>query len=249
MYVSRIISDLAIDKEEHMMIKKILSYRVVLLSFFWIMSYSTTVIAATYYVDNNHLQSNDSNSGTAAMPWEHCPGMEDWSGSAILSAGDIVYFDSSDTWNHDNTSSNHFLWITGGVQYIGDEWGGGTRAKFTMDVSFPDPPGGNNHMLVAWFEDDPVHETVFKGFEIDFQEQISTGIGMNFASGSAWDSRAEGDLVGAIKRIQNCYLHNHYNIDQWNYPIILQTGPYSLTGWNVSNVEIIDNIITDTLVI
>ncbi|MGA1871806.1 MAG: right-handed parallel beta-helix repeat-containing protein [bacterium] len=203
--------------------------------------------AATYYVVDGIGEScNDSNSGTASAPWCNCPGMEDWSGSAILNPGDIVYFESDGTWNHNNTNSDHFFWIDGGVQYIGDEWGDGTRAKFTMDTSFSCPPAGNNHMIIAWFEDDANYETVFQGFELDFQEECATGIGMNFASGSAWDPRAQGDLTGAIKRIENCYIHNHYNTNNWNYPIIVQTGPYNLTGWNSSNIEILNNIITDT---
>jgi hypothetical protein len=47
--------------------------------------------AASYYVDTS---GDDSNPGTKSAPWEHCPGMIGWSGSATLSPGDIVYFDS-----------------------------------------------------------------------------------------------------------------------------------------------------------
>ena len=211
----------------------------------------------SYYITDNSC--DDNGPGTQEQPWCHAPQMEGWSGSISLNPGDTVYFNSSGSWNH--IGDDPFLWIEGGVKYTGDEWGNGTRAKFTMDTSYPCPPPGNGHAIIAWYEDDTFYETVFKGFEIDFQEECATGIGINFAAGILWDSRVHGDLIGATKRIQNCYLHNHYNVDAWHYPIIIATGPYTCDnppfiglspledypcGWNSSNIEILDNIITDT---
>ena len=81
---------------------------------------------ATYYVSSS--TGSDSNNGTTTgTPWAHCPGMVGWTGSGSLSAGDTVYFNSSDTWTITVANTN-FLVIVGGVTYDGDTWGGGTRA-------------------------------------------------------------------------------------------------------------------------
>jgi hypothetical protein len=154
--------------------------------------------------------------------------MDGWYGSMTLSAGDTVYFDSSDTWTLSGGSQG--LWIEGGVTYDGDTWGGGTRAKFDVTKTYP-----QSRAAVLLVEDHPILETVFKGFEVDVNMMESRGIAINngYRAGLSSD--------GATKRIENCYVH-HIGDSSYNYGIHV-SGTTSVT---VKNVEIIDCIVHDT---
>ncbi len=215
------------------MVRKPVFYRVIILSFIFILGFYTTALAATHYVDNNHPQASDANPGTEYLPWLHCPGMNGWTGSASLNPGDTVYFDSEDTWTV--SSGAYILNITGGVSYIGDSWGSGTRASFQLLTDMIN--------MIQWYDDDPVHETIFKGFEVDGNHYIATGIGMNHPG---W-SYANSPLNGATKRIQNCVIHDQFCVSgTYRYGIILSSWGDSnqpCPGTRIENVEILDNII------
>lgn len=193
------------------MIKKI--------TLFFLIVLSGNCFAATYYVQNG---GDDNAAGTSIAPWANCPGMEAWSGGASLSPGDTVYFDSSDTWTLEDGSQG--LWVEGGVTYIGDYWGGGTRAKFDGQTNWED-----NRAVVQIGEDHATYETVFQGFEVDANMNESRGIQVN-------PSGAGNTLVGAIKRVENCWVHHIGDGSSgFSYGIIVS----GTTNNTVQNVEIL----------
>jgi hypothetical protein len=196
----------------------------------FLLIFDSTGSAGTYYVKNSGC--SDSNSGSESSPWCHCPGLANWTGSAILNAGDTVYFDRGGIWTA--SSGNCVLNVAGGVSYIGDSWGSGTRAKFQATNRL-------NHAVIRFYRDHANYETVVKGFEVDANHTATHGIGMNHPS---WDI-GYSLLTGAIKRIQNCVIHDTYSqvaLGQYNYGIIISSwgGDGSTT---VENVEILNNII------
>src|SRR5215831_17013275 len=99
---------------------------------------------ATYYVDQT--AGNDANAGTSpAAAWKNSPGMAAYAGSGVLRPGDVVYFDRADTWV---VTGPQGLYLTGGVTYIGDSWGTGTRRAILR-------AGTDLDAGVARFRDDP----------------------------------------------------------------------------------------------
>jgi hypothetical protein len=156
-----------------------------------VFSVSSVGWAATYYVDKDHPSTIDSGPGTESKPWKHCPGLTGWTGSANLSAGDTVYFDSGDVWT--GSSGNSFLQVTGGVTYDGSTWGSGTRATLRATGSF-------KRAVVNIMDDHLTHETVVKGFHVDVNDMKANGITVN------WPSSV--DLTGTTKRIEDCVVHD-----------------------------------------
>ncbi len=93
--------------------------------------FAVSINAATYYVDQTNGQ--DSNSGTSpSAAWKNAPGMSAYSGSGRLSPGDTVLFDSADTWSVNGTQG---IYLDGGVTYIGNDWGNGTRATLRASAN------------------------------------------------------------------------------------------------------------------
>jgi hypothetical protein len=186
--------------------------------------------AATYYVKNSSC--SDNNNGSESSPWCHCPRLAGWSGRATLGPGDIVHFDRGGTWTA--SSGNYVLDVKGGVSYIGDTWGTGTRAKLQALSSLA-------HCVVRFYDDDSSYATVVKGFEVDANHTITTGIGINHPS---W-TPANCPLTGATKRIQNCIVHDTYSETargEYKYGIIVSS--WGRDGSTiVENVEILDNIV------
>jgi hypothetical protein len=185
------------------------------------------VSATDYYVS---ASGSDSNPGTQISPWGHCPGMSGWSGSATLSAGDIVYFRSQDTWAYTGSSQNQFLNCQGGVTYIGDEWGSGTRAKFVG-------PGGGLEVynnMVSINDDHATYETTLKGFEIDGNNATTNGCIIGWGTTK--------NLLGAKKRIVNCVGHDFGHDSDYKYAFGARGG----ANQEVSNFEILNNIAYNT---
>ena len=179
---------------------------------------------ATYYVDNSHPQANDSNPGTESLPWEHSPGMPGWSGSAELQAGDAVYFNSECTWTV--SSGDAIIQVAGGVTYDGKTWGSGSRAILQATV-------GLARSVINFMTDHPIEPTVVRGFEVDANNQLTSGIGINWP-------QASGDLIGAVKRIEDCIVHDVYSHSaqgQYEYGIVISSGWGG--GRTVSNVEVL----------
>ncbi len=185
--------------------------------------------AAEYYVDNG--AGSDSNPGTEAEPWEHCPGMDDWSGGTALQPGDVVYFASDGVW--ELASGEAVLQPSGGVTYDGSSWGDGTRATLRA-------AGELDTAVVLFREDDPTEPTVVRGFEVDAGGTVTTGIGINWP-------RASGDLVGATKRIEDNVVHDvasDSGAGEYEYGIVVSSGYGG--SMTVSHVEIIGNEVHDT---
>jgi hypothetical protein len=184
--------------------------------------------AATYYVDQT--AGNDSNAGTSqSAPWKNSPGMSAYSGSKQLAPGDIVYFDRGDTWLVTGTQG---LYLVGGVTYIGDTWGTGTRATIKAST---DLDAG-----VVRFRDHATFETVLQGFNVDANGKVTTGIDMNSAFYLA-------PLAGATKRVQNCEVHNIWSrvaLGQYKYGIHISD--HGGNNGYVENVEILDTVVHDT---
>jgi hypothetical protein len=187
---------------------------------------TTPAFAATYYVDQNG--GSDSNDGLApTRAWKNSPGMSSYAGSRTLSAGDIVYFDRGDTWL---VSGAQGLYLVGGVTYIGDSWGAGTRATIRAAASLESG--------VVRFRDHPTQPTVFQGFDVDANGTASTGIDINHAH---WQL-----MTGAIKRVANCIVHNvggSFTNGDYTYGIIISN--FGGTAGYAENVELVNNVVHD----
>jgi len=182
--------------------------------------------AVTYYVANAPL-GNDANPGTASGPWEHCPGMPGWAGSATLEPGDTVYFDSGGAW--EASSGSALLQVVGGVTYDGSTWGAGTRATLRAT-------GYLHRSVVNLMEDDPAEPTVIRGFEVDANGQETSGIAINWP-------QAAGSMSGATKRIEDCVVHDVYSSSaagSYEYGIVISSGWGGSRG--VDNVEVLDSV-------
>jgi hypothetical protein len=188
---------------------------------------SLNAAAATYYVDQT--AGNDSNSGTSpSAPWKNSPGMSAYSGSGTLRPGDVVNFDREDTWLVTGTQG---IYLVGGVTYNGDSWGTGTRATIKANA--------NLEAGVVRFRDDANFETVFKGFNVDANGKVATGIDMNSAFYA-------GPLTGKMKRVQNSVVHHVWSsVAQGQYKYGIHISNHGGTAGEVANVEILDTVVHD----
>jgi hypothetical protein len=188
---------------------------------------ATAVSAATYYVDQT--AGNDGNNGTSpTAAWKNAPGMAAFTGSSRLVPGDVIYFNSASTWSVSGTQG---LYLTGGVTYIGNGWGPGSRATLRASADIAS--------AVVRFRDDAIYPTVFKGFDVDANGKVANGIEMNH-------SFYAGPLTGATKRVDNVVVHNVWSrtsLGQYKYGIIVSD--HGGSGGEVANVEILDSVIHD----
>lgn len=198
----------------------------IVLGLLLVVTFGANAHATTYYVDQS--AGNDSNNGTSpATAWKNSPGMAAYAGSGVLRAGDVVYFDSADTWLVTGTQGLH---LVGGVTYIGDSWGTGTRATIRANA---DLEAG-----VVRFRDHPTLETVLNGFDVDANRKVTSGIDINHAFYSL--------MTGATKRVQNSIVHHVWSsvaLGQFKYGIIVSN--HGGTNGSVENVEIIDTVVHD----
>jgi hypothetical protein len=183
--------------------------------------------AATYYIDQTG--GDDNRAGTSpGTAWRNCPGMSSYGGTGTLNPGDTVYFDCSDTWLVTGTQG---LFITGGVTYIGDSWGTGTKAIIRADS---DLDAG-----VIRFRDHNTFETVFRGFEVDANGRVATGIDLGHRFGTL--------MTGAMKMVENCDVHNIWSrasAGQYKYGIIISN--HGGSSYVVENVMILNTAVHDT---
>ena len=174
-----------------------------------------------YFVDAT--DGNDLKDGTSpGTAWRNCPGMEAYAGSGLLNPGDTVFFDSGDRWIVTGTQGIH---LAGGVTYIGDSWGYGTRAVIMA--------GSDLEAGVVRFSDHPTIPTVFRGFNVDANRRVATGIDINH-------SRSQM-MNGATKRVENCEVHDVWSrtsLRQYKYGIII-SNTIGSRGY-CENVEIIN---------
>jgi hypothetical protein len=154
--------------------------------------------------------------------------MSGYAGSKSLAPGDIVMFDSADTWDVGGGAQGFYL--VGGVTYIGDGWGSGTRARIRATTGFD--------AGVVRVRDHATIVTVFQGFEVDANHQVANGIDINTGY---WQL-----MNGATKRIQNNIVHGVYsevNRGEYRYGIIVSN--HGGTGGYAENVEILNNVVYD----
>ena len=144
---------------------------------------------------------------------------------ALVSAGDTVYFDSADTWSA--SSGTAVLVPIGGVTYIGDTWGAGTRAILEGTSS------SISRAVIYFNDDDATYETVVQGFECDGNQYEMDGISI-LHNGSE-----NVNLTGETKRIENCIVHDVSDLGNW-YGYGITIAPNGSTE-TVQNVEILDN--------
>ena len=183
--------------------------------------------AATYYVSQS--VGNDGNGGSSSAPWKNCPGMSAYSGSGTLRPGDTVYFDRSNTWPVSGTGG---IFLTGGVTYIGNSWGSGSSKAHLQATSAMDSG-------VVAFTDHPTIPTIFQGFNVDANGQVTSGVNINWAH---WWLQN-----GATKRVQDCEVHNTWSnvaLNQYEYGLIISN--HGGTGGYCENVEILNCVVHDT---
>ena len=157
--------------------------------------------------------------------------MEGWTGSTVLAPGDVVFFASHGTW--EAAAADSVLPVAGGVTYDGSTWGSGTRALLRA-------AGDLNVSVVIIQADDPQSPTVVRGFEVDGGGHVTTSIGINWP-------RASGSLTGAVKRVENCVVHDLFSASaqgDYEYGIVVSSGYGG--GLHTSNVEILDCITYNT---
>jgi hypothetical protein len=155
--------------------------------------------------------------------------MSAYSGSGALHPGDAVYFDRSNTWP---VSGAGGIFLTGGVTYIGNSWGSGTGKAHLQATSAMDSG-------VVAFTDDLTIPTVFKGFNIDANGQVTSGVNINWAH---WWLQN-----GATKRVLDCDVHNVWSrtsLGQYQYGLIISN--HGGSGGYCENVEILNCVVHDT---
>jgi hypothetical protein len=178
----------------------------------------------SYYVSFN--SGKDSNTGlNKDVCWRFCPGMPGWNGTGKLQAGDTIYFNNLEKW--EVSSGFSALQIVGGVVYDGKKWGNGNRAKIMAT-------GDLDGSVVNIMEDHLVYMTVVRGFDIDVNNKVTSGLSVNWP-------RAQKNLNGATKRFEDCIVHgvvSHQSSDEYEYGINIDCGYGG--GRSLSNVEIIN---------
>jgi hypothetical protein len=191
--------------------------QIAILGFLLIFGLTSYAYATTYYVSPT---GDDRNSGSnPSTPWEHCPGMNGYSGTGSLKSGDIVYFDNAGTWT--SAGGDYYLQTTAGVTYDGATYGSGTRAKLVA---------GYTHASVVLIK---VSNVTFTGFEIDVNDKDTCGITLNWPESSS--------NISTIT-ISNCSVHNTNATDVHKYGILVG----STNGHTTSNVNILNNTIYNT---
>lgn len=193
--------------------------------------------AKVYYIDQ--AAGNDNNTGTSSStPWKNSPGMTACSGvcaSTTLNPGDTVYFNSAGTWL---VTGQYGLHVKGGVTYIGDSWGSGTRATIRATATLA-------AAIIDFREDNPTIPTVVKGFNVDAGGNLANGISNN---GVGFNMPFyTTPLTGAVKRVDNLIVHNNWSrvsLGQYTYGIIVSN--HGGTAATVSNVEILNSVVHDT---
>ena len=188
---------------------------------------------ATYYVDQTG--GSDSNNGTStSTPWKNCPGMSGpaaFSGSGSLAPGDTVNFDKGDTWQVSNSSNGGF-YLVGGVRYIGNgTFGTGTKA--TIKASGACAAG------VVRFKDHPTVATIFEGFQVNANGQVTNGVDINTGFCQL--------MNGATKRVKDCEVHHTWSRtsqNQYTYGIAISN--HGGTSCYTENVEVIGCVVHDT---
>jgi hypothetical protein len=193
--------------------------------------YGINAPAATYYVDQT--AGSDSSTGQSpSSPWKNSPGMAAYTGKGALVAGDTVYFDSGDTWIL--STGTQGLYVKAGVKYVGNSWGSGTRAILRAGARL-------EAGLVRIFEDNATFETEVRGFDLDGNEQVLSGVDINHRFYSPVS------LNKATKRVIDCLVHNTYSQQvngDYRYGIIVSNNdPSGATA--VENVEIINCVVHD----
>ena len=188
----------------------------------------------TYYVDQS--AGSDSNNGTSpSTPWKNAPGMTAYTGSGVLNPGDTVYFDKADTWlvSGGTAPYNNGINVKAGVIYIGDEWGGsGSRATIRANSDLG--------AVIYFREDHPTYPTAVKGFNVDGNHKYCSGVGVYYPY------YGYSLLTGAVKRIQNCDVHDIWSdtsLGQYAYGIMVSN--HGDNNTRVENVEILNNIVHD----
>ncbi len=182
--------------------------------------------SSVYYVAVN---GSDTNTGTDyTSPWLRCPGMIGWTGDAKLEPGDTVFFRNTDTWEaHEGQS---MVQVVGGVTYDGQSWGDGDRAVLRAS-------GALNRAVINIMEDDEIYPTVIRGFVVDANDFVTSGITINWP-------HADRDLTGATKRVENCLVRNVWSesaLNQYEYGILM--GGWG--GFHIANIEVLNCLVHD----
>ncbi len=184
--------------------------------------------AAVYYVDQ--IAGNDGNNGTSvSTAWKNAPGMSSYTGSGALSPGDTVNFNRAGIWV---VTGQQGLYLVGGVTYVGDSWGPGTRRAVIR-------AGADLVAGVVRFRDHPTFETVFRGFEVDAAGIFTNGIDINHAFFVA-------PQTGATKRVQDTEVHgvaSRLINGQYAYGVIVSD--HGGAAGEVDNVEIVNTVVHD----
>ena len=185
------------------------------------------VNSSIYYL--SFLNGNDNNTGKdSSKAWKNCPGIDAYSGSGKLIPGDTVLFNSGDIWSI--TSGTQGVYLLGGVTYIGNVWGSGTRATI---LAKQDCEAG-----IVRFRDDAEKSTIFKGFVVDGNHYVGTGIDINH--------RYYSRMNGALKIVDNCDVKNTYSDQtkgQYKYGIIISN--HGSASSYCENVEILNTRVHD----
>lgn len=155
--------------------------------------------------------------------------MAAFSGSGTLRPGDVVNFDRADTWL---VTGQQGLYLVGGVTYTGDAWGGGTRRAIIRANA--DLAAG-----IVRFRDHATSETTLRGFELDGNNRVTSGVDINHAFWVA-------PMTGAMKRVQDTEIHHitaRLSLGQYKYGLIISN--FGGTGGAVENVEILNAYVHD----
>jgi len=199
----------------------------VIFSLFLIVLFTCPAWAATYYVKNG---GNDSDAGTSASPWAHCPGMVGWTGNATLSNGDTVFFDKASTFSSNSTTTVLLRLTTAGVTYDGSSWGEtGTRAIIEATSGYTGGASGADRPIIYIL----ASNVTFTGFEVDGNQTRSSGIMVGY-------KLASGNVSGVI--INNCIIHDigSFSVSgDWPYGILVSSvGSYTTSNTTITNCTI-----------
>ena len=182
---------------------------------------SQSAIAASYYVSTS---GSDTNPGTEASPWSSATKVYN-----TAQAGDTAYFKNTDAWA---SASLPMIQVKGGVTYDGSSWGGGTRATLRATANLP----GDNPTPIVYFQADHAsYQTVVTGFDIDGFNKTVNGVGVNWPS-------SQGNLIGAVKRIENCVIHDLAGLNKDSFGIYgIKVG--AVGSYATRDVEVLGNIV------